>query len=81
MTPIELHDRGRVIAVVPEQCSGPGWGNQVAWVYIQNTTNQTLRVECLQPQDFTRALFTLFDVGAAMQKALKESILTTRARR
>lgn len=81
MIPFELHDHERVIAVVPEQCSGPNWGNQVVWVYIQNTKDQTLRVECLQPQDFTLALFTLFDAGAAMHKALKEAILTTRVRR
>lgn len=66
--------------MVPEHCSGPGWSNQVAWVYIQDTTKPTLRVECLKPQDFTLALFTLFDAGAAMQKALKEAIVTTQDR-
>ena len=67
---IELHKDERIIAVVPEYASGPGWANKPIWVYIEQSATKRLRTECIQPDEQT----TLFASGAAMATALVQSI-------
>lgn len=31
---IKLHRHERIVAVTPEFCAGPGWGNCITWVHI-----------------------------------------------
>jgi hypothetical protein len=59
----------RVLAVVPEYASGPGWANMPVWVHVGNIDG-TYRSECLQPDEQSAEMLTLFRVGAHMQSAL-----------
>lgn len=68
-----LHRGERIIAAVPERCQGPGWSNSVVWVYIASQDGR-LRTECLQPSDQTHEMHALFDVGAAMCRALVDAV-------
>ena len=71
---IELHKDERIIAVVPEYASGPGWANKPIWVYIEQSATKRLRTECIQPDEQTAEMHTLFAPGAAMATALVQSI-------
>lgn len=70
---IELAYGERVVAVVPEVCSGPGWTNHVVWVFVA-AGNGGLREECIQPEEMTPAMNTLFDVGAEVCSALYSAV-------
>ena len=59
----------RVVAVVPEHCAGGGWSNSVVWVHISDHLGN-IRTECLQPDEQTPEMRTLFDAGAIMHRAL-----------
>lgn len=69
MTQIELRKNERIVAVVPESCTGSGWSNRVVWVYIRGDMGG-FRAECLQPDDQTPEMRTLFDSAAIMHRAL-----------
>lgn len=65
----------RVIAVVPQRAAGPGWANAPTWVYIA-TNDGRLREECIQPEERTRDLHTLYAAGEAMCNALLAAVPT-----
>lgn len=73
---IDLSRTERVVAVVPEQCSGPGWTNFVTFVYIHDAATGRYRVECIQPTDRSAALHYLFTAGAAMCASLIAAVPT-----
>lgn len=70
---VKLHPGERVIAVVPERCSGPGWSNAPTWVYIASEDGK-LRFECIQPEERTPQLHALYHAGEAMCAALLGSV-------
>ena len=70
---IRLHPGERVIAVVPERCSGPGWANSPTWVYVATNDGQ-LRQECIQPEERTPQLHALYHAGATMCASLLASV-------
>lgn len=63
-----------IVAVVAEECSGPGWTNAPYWVYIREVGG-TIREECLQPSEQGNTLLALHKPAAAMQKTLKAYVL------
>ena len=71
---IELKRTERIIAVVPQTASGPGWSNRVAWVHIVDSANNAYRCECLQPDEQPDALIRLFNIGEVLQSELLGSI-------
>jgi len=71
---IDLNRTERIIAVVPQTASGPGWSNRVAWVHIVNSANNAYRCECLQPEEQPDALIRLFNIGEVVQAELLASI-------
>jgi len=73
MTTLKLARGERIVAVVPEHCSGPGWSNRVVWVYIESG-NGGIRDHCLQIEDQTPEMLTLFDVAAVMHRALLDAV-------
>lgn len=75
MKRIYLGKNERVVAVVPEDCAGPGWSNSVVWVYIRDYLGNT-RSECLQIADQTPEMLTLFEHGAIMHRALVGAVPT-----
>jgi len=76
---IRLAADERIIAVVPEFCSGPGWANAVAWVYIVNSSG-AFRQDCIQPDERTEALHALFAVGEAVNRALVAAVPVNKAK-
>ena len=70
---ITLKRGERVLAVVPEYASGPGWTNTPVWVHIGNIDG-TYRSECVQPNEQTAEMLTLFCVGAHLQSALVRAV-------
>lgn len=74
MLKIKLRKDERIIAVVPQFASGPGWANRPLWVYIEQHTTNKLRTECIQPHDQTPEMHALFEPGAAMAEALIRSV-------
>lgn len=76
---IKLNYGERVIAVVPERCAGSGWVNAPAWVYIA-TNDGRLREECIQPEERTPMLHTLFAAGDKMCAALSAAVPVTKGK-
>ena len=74
MKPITLNPGDQIIAVVPERAEGPGWSNDVVWVYIK-TLRGTLRTESIQPEEQSDELRTLFSIGAEVCRELKAAAL------
>ena len=70
---IKLSHGERIVAVVPDRCSGPGWSNAPVWVFIA-TNDGRLREECIQPEERTSEMHTLFCAGEAMCKALLSAV-------
>ncbi len=66
---ITLNYGERIVGVVPEHVNGPGWANQPVWVYI-GTNDGRLREECIQPNERTAAMQSLFMAGEAMCTSL-----------
>lgn len=76
MKKIELNKGERIIAAVPELCSGPGWTREVVWVYIVDADGR-LREESIQPEERTPAMEALFRPAAAMHHALLRALPVT----
>jgi hypothetical protein len=70
---IYLQKNERIVAVVPERVRGPGWSNTPTWVYILDNSGG-FRVECVQAEDMSQELMTLFAAGAMMCESLRQSI-------
>ena len=79
MRVIELGRNERIVSVVPEKVSGPGWSNAIAWVHITDDCG-SFRTECLQPEDHSHEMILLFEIGAVVCAQLASSIPTKRAR-
>jgi len=73
---ITLSKTEKVLAVVPTYASGPGWSNRLASVYIGDFATSKFRVEYLQPEEQSKGLHTLFDIGAAAHDALISAVET-----
>lgn len=71
---IALTRTQRVIAVVPEYQSGPGWSNAVAWVYVEDSATGKVKCHAVQPEERTGDLQALFAPGAAMVAALRGAV-------
>lgn len=73
---IKIFPHEKVIAVVPEYCSGPGWSNAVTWVHIIDYSTGKYRCEDIQTEERTLDLSVLFSHGAAIASALMSSVKT-----
>lgn len=76
---IKLNHGERVVAVVPERCAGPGWSNSPTWVFVA-TNDGRLREECIQSDERTPELHTLFAAGEAMCNALAAAVPTRKTK-
>ena len=70
---IKLQHGERIISVVPEFCSGPGWSNAPIWVHIA-TLDGHLRTECIQPKERNEKLQALFAVGEVVCRSLVSGV-------
>ena len=70
---IKLKRGERILAVVPEHASGPGWVNSPTWVHI-GANDGTYRTECIQPAERTLELHALWEVGESVHRSLLRAI-------
>ncbi len=77
---ITLNYGERIVGVVPEHVNGPGWANQPVWVYI-GTNDGRLREECIQPDERTAAMHSLFKAGEAMCVSLLHAVPVKKLKR
>jgi len=73
MKTIKLARGERIVAVVPEHCSGPGWRNSVVWVYVMCPDTTVFQI-CLQHSELPSNMLALFDVGAVVCAELKRAV-------
>jgi hypothetical protein len=74
MKTIQLTRDERILAIVPEFACGPGWRNEIVYVYIEDTTNGQVRTEDIQPHEQSSAMGVLFDAAAAMAESLRRAV-------
>lgn len=67
---IVLDEFEEVTAVVPENCSGPGWSNSPIWVHIENHALNKHRTEVIQPHNQTQEMQILFRTCAEAHKSM-----------
>lgn len=77
---IKLHRHERIVAVTPEFCAGPGWGNCITWVHIVDYSTNKYRCEDIQPAERSDALHLLWKHGNLMANALIDAIPTRKAK-
>ncbi len=77
MKRITLEKHERIIAIVPEYCSGPGWANRLVNVHIVDWATNTHRVEHLQTDEVPRDMQVLFGVGAKVHDVMMGAIAPT----
>lgn len=77
---VTLEDGERIVAVVPEFCSGPGWQNFVTWLYIQGIDGKS-RFTCVQPSERSAELLAIWNIGEVVSRELISSIPTKRKAR
>lgn len=65
----------KIIGVVPEECNGPGWSNQLLWVYWIGDNQQILQY-ALQPEEWnsSTALVSLFKIGSTVHLELLRAV-------
>lgn len=63
----------KVLTAYAESASGPGWANWPIW-YIVRNDDGTLTEGCLQPQEQTSEMFTLYRVSAAAHEAMTAAV-------
>jgi hypothetical protein len=54
-----------IVTAYAEYACGPGWSNTPLWVVVRKMDN-TFRLVCLQPEDQTETMRTLFDISASV---------------
>ena len=64
-----LRKGDRIVTAWAESASGPGWANALIWIVVSDVEN-SLRRECLQPEEHTHELHVLFGVSQAVQRAM-----------
>jgi hypothetical protein len=60
---------GRVVMAWAEHCAGPGWSNHLLWYIVRRNDEYVL--ECLQPDEQTAEMRTLFDVSAVVSSQMR----------
>lgn len=68
-----LDDGEHVITAYAQSASGPGWANSPLWIIVQ-AIDGTLRQECLQPDEQTKEMYTLYNISQAAHEAMKYAV-------
>jgi hypothetical protein len=64
MEKLTLSDNERIVAVVPELCSGPGWANKLTTVYIKKDPRMC------EGRDEFRTVYIQFDELSSDMRAI-----------
>lgn len=62
------HDH--ILTAYAERANGPGWANAPVWVIVRSQLDGSLRQECLQPDEQTSDMQTLYRVSEAAHVAM-----------
>ena len=54
-----------ILTAYADPANGPGWSNTPVWIVVQDDSG-IIRMECLQPEEQTPAMQTLYCVSAAV---------------
>lgn len=55
-----------IVTAYAEAASGPGWGNTPVWVVVCRKGTQDYRIECLQPDEQTSVMRSVYQVSDGM---------------
>ena len=61
-----------IITAFAEDCSGPGWSNQIIWVIVSNKGE--LRTECIHPDERNERMAWLFDCSQVSHISMKNAV-------
>lgn len=78
--PERLSEWEYIVTAYAEPAAGPGWANSLVYVVIGDKQTGKTREECLQPDEQTDAMRTLYGIAAqvaAIYKEEAEACLTT----
>jgi hypothetical protein len=76
MKTIQLTRHERILAIWPEVASGPGWRNEIVYVYVEDTMTSRVRTVDIQPHEQSPAMEVLFKSAAAMAESLRRAVPT-----
>lgn len=62
-----------IVVAWAEHCVGPGWANAPIW-YIERLERGKLEMGCIQPEEQTRDMRTLFSANALVTSQLIEMV-------
>lgn len=64
-----------VVTAWAEAAAGPGWSNAPLWVLVGAPliTQKGYRIECLQPDEQTAAMVTLYGISAQVHESMRAS--------
>ena len=66
---LELDENDHIVCAYAEYASGPGWANRPIWVIVQDG-DKNLRRECIQPDDQSLAMTTLYRVSNEAHRSM-----------
>ena len=52
----------------------PGWGNAPIWVIVRSKLDGSLREECIQPNEQTEEMQTLYQVSQVAHGAMSKAV-------
>lgn len=70
---MKLQKGERIITAFAESANGPGWSNSPVFVIVQ-AINGELRTECIQPEDQTRSMISLYPVSQAAHLSMVNAV-------
>lgn len=71
---MKLWKHDHVLTAYAEPAAGPGWANAPLWLIIRDARDGSLRRECLQPDEQTSEMRTLYPVCAAAHLSMLAAV-------
>ncbi len=62
-----------IVTAYAEPAAGPGWSNTPIWIVINNVLNK-MRLECLQPEQQSAEMRTLYEISTAVNSQMKHAV-------
>lgn len=60
----------RVLTAYCQPANGPGWRNSPFYIVVYVPSTGKIEEICLQPNEQTREMLTLYEIGSVVQKCL-----------
>ena len=70
---ISIQPDDQIVSAWGECAAGPGWANQPLWVIVRSREGK-LRMACIQPEDQTMEIHTLFKVSAVVSAQMCKAV-------